>query len=104
MADSGEYQVMEKYGTKSPVMKFVHKNTGYIIAGIALAIITPLYLSIQEEQEFFEKWSCEKINQYYLSGDAFIGFPSYSELDEKQAQRFDQIINECGVLDMFPHD
>ena len=104
MADKGEHKIMEKYGTKSPVMKFVHKNTGYIIAGVVLAIIIPLFLSVQEEQAFFEKWSCTKISQYYLSGDAFVGFPSYSELEENEKKRFDQINNECGVLEMFPDD
>lgn len=104
MADKGEHQVMEKYGNKSPVMKFVHKNTGYIIAGIALAIIIPVFMSVQEEQAFFEKWSCEKISQYFLSGESFVGFPSYNELEDDQRERFDQIINECGVLDMFPND
>ena len=85
-------------------MKFVHKNTGYILAGVALAIIIPLFMSVQEEQAFFEKWSCEKISQYFLSGESFVGFPSYNELEDDQRERFDQIINECGVLDMFPND
>ena len=95
---------MEKYGNKSPLMRFVHKNTGYIIAGVALAIIIPLFLSVQEEQFFFEKWSCAKINQYFLSGDAFVGFPSYNEMTDGERKRFDQINNECGVLEMFPDD
>ena len=94
---------MEKYGNKTPVVKFLHQNTGYIIVGIALLVIILVFLS-QGVSPFFDKWSCEKINQYYLSGEAFVGFPSYNELDEKQSQRFQQIINECGVLDMFPND
>lgn len=97
MANQGEYSIMEKYQNKSPFMKFVHKNTGYIIAGVALAIIIPLFLSVQNEPYFFEQWSCQKISQYYLSGDAFVGFPSYNEMTDDQRNRFDQIINECGV-------
>lgn len=86
--------MMEKYGNKSPFMKFVHRYTGFIVLGVILAAAIPLILLAQSEQEFFEKWSCNMINQYRV-GVIAPDRPPYVDLTEEQKQKFDIIWSEC---------
>ena len=86
---------MEKYQNKTPVMKFIHKNTGFIICGVILAIAIPLFYAEQGKLEFFEKWTCEQIRTYYLL-DGGGRFPKVSELNTDQTIKFNNIMFECG--------
>ena len=94
---------MEKYQNKSKLMKFVHRNTGYIICGIILSIAIPLYLMETESQEFFESWHCSRIQQYLLL-DHTGGNPTHDELTEKQHERLHEIISECDFPEVLRHD
>lgn len=87
---------MEKYGNKSPFMRFVHKNTGYIVVGIILAIAIPLYLDYNENATFYQKWSCPMM-ELYKAGNATAGDnPSYANLPEDAKSNFDKILrDEC---------
>lgn len=89
---------MEKYGNKSPFMKFVHKNTGYIIVGIILAIVVPIFYSTMESQEFFEKWTCPQIQNYLLIYNQEIHrekFPDHEHLSEEQHVKLHEIVTQC---------
>jgi len=85
---------MEKYGSKSPFMKVIHRYTGVIVVGIILAVLIPVFLLVQSEQMFFEKWSCSMINQYKV--DVIIpDLPKYAELNGEELEKFDVIWREC---------
>ena len=43
----------KKYASKNPVVKFVHKNTGFIVMGISVIIIFYAWTLYNEDQEFF---------------------------------------------------
>lgn len=97
---------MEKYGNKTPLMKFLHKNTGFIVCGIILAIAVPLYLYEVNSHEFFESWSCGMMQAYLLTYDQEIrdrGYPDHDNLSEKQHIRLHEIIQECNFNGMFEH-
>ena len=88
-------------------MKFVHKNTGYIVVGIFLAIAIPVFYSMMESQEFFEKWSCSNIQAYLLTYDQDVddmGFPDHDSLTEEQHKRLHEIISECNFAPPFEHN
>lgn len=95
---------MEKYGNKSPAMKFLHKYTGFIVVGVFLAIAIPVYLYYTEQQEFFEKWPCGTLEWYALSYNQEIhnqDYPDHDHLTEKQHLKFHEVISECQF--MFEH-
>ena len=97
---------MEKYGNKNPLMKFVHKNTGYIICGIILVIAIPLYLNETNSQEFFEKWTCSSLQSYLLTYDQDIykrDFPDHEHLSEQQHIRLHEVVAECNFEGVFEH-
>ena len=97
---------MEKYGNKTPLMKFVHKYTGFIVCGVILAIAIPLYLYETGEQEFFEKWSCGNLQSYLLTYDQDIyqlDFPDHDHLSEEQHTRLHEVLSECKFEGMFQH-
>lgn len=87
---------MEKYGNKSPLMKIVNKNAGYITVGIILAVAVPLYFLYDSSLDFFEKWSCPMM-ETYQKGMATAGDnPPYKDLDDLTKERFDLILrDEC---------
>ena len=85
---------MEKYGSKSPFMKVIHRYTGVIVVGIILAVLIPVFLLVQSEQMFFEKWSCSMINQYKV-GVIIPDLPKYAELNGEELEKFDVIWREC---------
>lgn len=95
------YKVMEKYGNKSPFMKFVHKNTGYIVVGVLLVVLAPIVYSTMESQEFFERWSCGNLEWYALSYNQELhnqDFPDHKHLTEEQHARFHEVIAECNFV------
>lgn len=95
---------MEKYGNKSPFMKFIHKNTGFIVVGVFLAIAIPVYLFTVESQEFFETWSCSRLQSYLLIYDQDLykqNYPDHEHLTEEQHTKFHEVLSECNL--MFEH-
>lgn len=87
-------------------MKFIHKNTGYIICGVILAVAVPLYFNETNNQEFFEKWSCSNIQSYLLTYNQDLynnDFPDHDHLTEKQHARLHEIVSECKFEGMFEH-
>lgn len=86
----------EKYGNKSPVMRFVHKYTGYIIASIILAIAIPIYLDYDSNTTFYQRWTCPMMAEY-MAGNATAGDnPVYKELTPEKKFLFDKVwSNEC---------
>lgn len=98
--------IMEKYGNKSSLMKFVHKNTGYIVAaGFTIVVITA-WLSVSNEQEFFEKWTCPQIQNYLLIYNQDIhneDFPDHEHLSEEQHAKLHEIIAQCNFEGVFEH-
>lgn len=97
---------MEKYGNKSPLMKFVHKNTGFLVCFGILAVAVPWWFYEVNSQEFFESWSCSNIQSYLLTYDQEIypnDFPDHNHLSEKQHERLHEIILECDFQKPFEH-
>lgn len=95
---------MEKYGNKTPLMKFVNKNTGYIVAAGFIICVVTVWFSITDEQEFFEKWSCGNLEWYVLTYNQEIykqDFPDHNHLTEEQHLKFHEVISECEF--MFEH-
>ena len=97
---------MEKYGNKSPFMKFVHKNTGYIVAlGFAIAVIL-VYFDVSDNQEFFEKWTCPQIQIYLLTYNQEMsdgGFPDHEHLSDEQHDKIHEIVTQCDFK-TFEHE
>ena len=88
----------EKYGNKSPLMKFVHKNTGFIVCFGILAVAVPWWFYETNSQEFFEGWSCPQIQIYLLTYNQDVydrGFPDHDHLTEEQHVRLHEIVTEC---------
>lgn len=82
-------------------MKFLHKNTGYIVAGVLAVIIITAYLYTVEQQEFFEKWPCGTLEWYALSYNQDIhnqDFPDHDHLTEEQHIRFHEVMSECDFV------
>ena len=96
----------EKYGNKSPLMKFVHKNTGFLVCFAILAVAVPWWFYETNSQEFFEGWSCPQIQIYLLTYDQDVydrGFPDHGHLTEEQHDRLHEIILECD-FQTFKHE
>lgn len=97
---------MEKYGNKSPLGKFLHKNTGFLVCFGILAVLVPWWFYEVNSQEFFENWSCSNIQSYLLTYDQNIypnDFPDHAHLSDKQHQRIHEIILECDFKAPFEH-
>jgi hypothetical protein len=84
----------DRYGSLSPLKKFAHKNTGYIVFGVILVIAVPLLYIEWNSYEFFEKWSCHTVWSYVLL-DGGGKYPKHSELTEDQHVRLHEILAEC---------
>ena len=96
----------EKYGNKSPFMKFLHKNTGFLVCFGILAVVVPIYFYEINSQEFFENWSCGNIQSYLLTYDQDLykqDFPDHKHLTEEQHVRLHEIVDECNFSGMFEH-
>ena len=85
---------MEKYSNKSPVMKILHKYTGFIICGIILAVVVPMYINETSNFEFFERWTCPQL-QIYLLLENDSRYPSHDELTPQQHEKLHQVLSEC---------
>lgn len=87
---------IEKYGNKSPLMRFVHQNTGYIIVGIILAVAIPLYLEYDQKADFFERWTCPMMYNYQIGNATAGNFPMHDKMTEEQHIKFHLIYDsEC---------
>lgn len=88
-----------KYANKTPFMRFLHKNTGFIICGVFLAVLIPFYFYETNSQEFFETWTCPQIKTYMLIYDQDVykyNYPDFEHLTESQKTKFDGIVQECN--------
>ena len=86
----------KKYASKNPVVKFVHKNTGFIVMGISVVIIFYAWTLYNEDQEFFSSWSCNKIYGYMVTESNY-GYPDHKDLSEAQHLKLHEIYaNECS--------
>jgi len=79
----------EKYANKSKVMRFVHKNTGYLVVTVFLLIATVIYFTWEDERIFFETWSCIHIEDLAL--DEF----NHDNLTIDEHFRLHEIIITC---------
>lgn len=75
----------EKYSNKTPRMKFLHKNTGYIIFGIVMTLIIVGWFYYTSSQVFFEGWACSAIQGM-----------DFTELNESELIRYNQIVSDCN--------
>lgn len=86
----------DKYANKTPVMRFVHKNTGFIICGVILAFAVPMLMMEYESYEFFERWTCPVLWTYVLSDNTVPSqYPKVSELTPEQKGKLDIVMTEC---------
>ena len=87
---------MEKYGNKSPLMQFVHKNTGYIIVGVFLVIAVPLYLIYDDSVAFYERWTCPMMDSFHRELATHDGM-KYSQMSSEEKEKFNEIFeSECN--------
>ena len=85
----------KKYDSKNPVVKFVHKNTGFIVMGISVVIIFYAWTLYTEDQEFYSSWSCSKLYGYMVTESNY-GYPDHDDLTEAQHLKLHEIYaNEC---------
>ena len=89
----------KKYDSKNPVVRFVHKNTGFIVMGISVVIIFYAWALFTEDQEFFSLWSCNKLYGYMVTESNY-GYPDHVDLEEELHLLLHEIYaNECGTDD-----
>lgn len=86
--------LMEKYGNKSPFMKFVHQNTGYLIAGVFVMIVLAFYIVYDKDSLFFERWTCPMMEQYRVGNATAHDYPKYENMTDDNRLRFDQIYQD----------
>jgi len=85
----------DKYTNKTPVMRFFHKYTGFIICGIAIAIIGPIWYLYDEQSFYFENWSCIDVIKISLN------FSSHELLTMTEHVRYHEILKQCFDDEMF---
>jgi len=87
----------KKYDSKNPIVKFVHKNTGFIVMGISVVIIFYAWTLYNEDQEFFSSWSCNKIYGYMVTESNY-GYPDHDDLPDVLHLKLHNIYaNECST-------
>ena len=93
-----EKKIGEKYANKSPLMRFLHKNTGFLVCFGILAVAVPWWFYEVNNQEFFENWSCSQIQIYLLTYNQDVhdrGFPDHEHLTDEQHVLLHEIVLEC---------
>ena len=82
--------------------RFLHKNTGFLVMGTAIAIIAIVWTTIEAESEFFHSWNCEKLAYYMVSNQGY-GYPDHDELTEEQHNKLHKLYaNECSNQKFIP--
>ena len=76
-------------------MKFIHKNTGFIVCGVILGIAGPMLYYESAQQEFFEKWTCPQLWVYVMTDSQGSKFPKPSDLDPDQKIKLDNVMDDC---------
>ncbi len=79
----------EKYANKSKVMRFVHKNTGYLVVTVFLLIAAVIYFTWDDERLFFETWSCTDINNLALEQHNTLTINEHGKLHE--------LLTDCDI-------
>jgi len=93
----------KKHSSLNPVMKFIHKNTGFIVMGISVVIIFYAWTLYTENQEFFSSWSCNKIYGYMVTESNY-GYPDHDVLSDDLHLKLHEIYaNEC-TTDKYKED
>ena len=76
-------------------MKFVHKNTGYLVVLGLLAVAVPLYLVYDQEADFYQRWTCPMMDSYF-AGNATSDSMLYKDLTDEEKDKFNIIYrSEC---------
>lgn len=76
-------------------MKFVHKNTGYLVVLGLLAVAVPLYLYYDQSADFYQRWTCPMMDSYY-AGNATSDGMLYKDLTDEEKDKFNIIYrSEC---------
>lgn len=87
-----------KYANKTPVMRFIHKNTGWIIMFCGLASLAGFWMYSQTESDFYHSWTCAMLRNYEAGGASFKGI-MYDELSEEQKLEYSEFTNtECPLV------
>ena len=76
-----------KYGTKTPLKKFLHKYAGFICMGVGAIILAIVYFYFTSQNVFFENWACHQIQDMNTSG-----------LSATDIIRLNEIKIECGLV------
>jgi len=76
----------DKYANKTPLMRFLHMNTGFIVAGLFLVTIVILWVWYDSTLSFFERFTCPQITDY-------------AKLDEHHDLSFEDHIKFHEMLD-----
>ncbi len=81
----------DKYENKTPVMRFIHRNTGYITISIVVPLLIISWMYYESTQVFFESWSC-------------LGIMTVDDesLTELESIRYHEIVEDCGELGFTP--
>ena len=86
-----------KYANMSPAKRFVHKNTGWIILGVALLCLAVWWNYNQIEQDFYYSWTCAMLFNYQMGGATFKGV-KYDALSIDEQQKYDEFVSrECAM-------
>ena len=76
-----------KYGTKTPLKKFLNKYAGFICMGIGAVILISVYYYFTGQQVFFENFACHQIQSMDTGG-----------LSTSDLVRLNEIKVECGLI------
>lgn len=86
-----------KYANKSPLMRFVHKYTGWLVLTAGLLVLAMWWNYIQVEQDFYETWTCEMLHQYLVGAATYKGV-MFADLPDETKQEYLKLLNaECPI-------
>jgi len=87
----------KKYANKSPLMRFFHKYTGFIVMAIVGTVVIGAWYwyDVTDDSVFFEGWLC--INIIKLSLNNF----QHDNLTEHEHIRLHEISEQCFADEQF---
>lgn len=85
----------KKYENKTPFMRFLHKNTGWLILLCGLITLAGWIYSNQVEADFYHSWTCPMLWNYQDGGATYKGV-LFEDLDESKQSEYMAFLNaEC---------
>ena len=85
----------DKYANKSPIMKALNQNAGFIVVATVVVLIYFGWGAYSDSKDFYEDWGCMKIENYMIDGITF-GYPPHNELtDEQHLELHTLYANDC---------